>query len=118
VSALLSEARAAREAALAAAEESRQAWRREQSQAALAELRSVLVRPDGTQLNLSDLGLSRVESDMEAGLAVWSDGTVSLGCQRREEWRCVLVVKVDGAWTSASGRLRSLADLGAALEAR
>ena len=96
-----------------------------QQQAALDELRLVLTRPAGTVLTLAEVGLSRVHADLDAGLIVWSDGTVSLGCQRVTadpsvaEWHCRLLRKVDGQWTSVVGvgRLRSLADLGSALVA-
>lgn len=118
MSTLSAEAAAAREALRAAEAAAREDWRRQQSQAALAELKRVLTRPDGTSLVLGDLGLSRVVSDMELGLAVWSDGAVSLACHRRDDqWECRLVRQVDGAWTGISGRLTSLAELGVALEA-
>lgn len=111
-------ARLAQEAEDAAAE---QAARDQLRAAALAALRAVLVRPDGTYLTPKDAGLAAVHDDLANGLVVVSDGTVALAVRRdrdQGDWRVFLVVQDSGEWTKASDRLHSLADLGDALEAQ
>lgn len=108
--------RAREQAAEQAAEAERAALRAQATQA----LRAVLVRPDGSSLTLTQAGLSPVHTDLEAGLVVWSDGTVNVAARREEgEWRVYRLVRVDGEWTPRPPTpLTSLADLGAALLAR
>jgi len=121
---LTDEARKAYEADAAADEAEAEVGRRARRQAATDAAKQVLTRPDGTTLTMTETGLSAVHSDLRAGVFVWSDGTVSLAAQFREdarfredEWVVRLVEKVDGQWVAVSDRLRSLADLGAALAA-
>jgi hypothetical protein len=115
VSALTAEALAAAKAAEVAAEASRERWRGDQVKAALDALRAVLVRADGIALTLTDLGVSRVSADLDAGLVIWSDGMVSIAAQRREAaWSVHLVEKLDGQWTLLA-KVESLAELGRAL---
>lgn len=104
----------------AAAEEQRRAT----LAAARDAVKTVLTRPDGTVLNFTDLGLTRRVADYDAGLFVWSDGSgFGVAAQRRDSddgttrYVALLVREDAGQWVRASDRLRSLADLGAALAA-
>lgn len=117
---LADEARAAHAADLAAQAAAGDAERKALRQAATDEVRAVLTRPDGTTLTMTEAGLSAVFTDLPNGVVVWTAGEVSLAAQRRivdgtVRWVVRLVEQVDGKWTATSDRLRSLADIGAAL---
>lgn len=112
---LSDEAEAARLAAEAEQEALLEEQRKQLQAAARDAVKTLLVRADGTPLTFTDLGLKLKVADLNNGLVVWSDGTVSLGAVRdRDDWTVQLVTFDDG-WTRASGPLRSLADLGEAL---
>lgn len=113
---LADEAQKAYEAVLAAEAATADAERKALRLAATDAAKSVLTRPDGTTLTMTDAGLSAVHTDLDSGLVVWTAGGVSLAAQFREgRWSVRLVEKVDGRWTWRSEGMRSLADLGAAL---
>ena len=103
---------------IADAEAAIEAERKALRQAAVEAVRSVLVRPDGTGMTLTEAGLKPVYTVVEQGMVVYSDGAVSLAAIRREDrWPVFLVELVDGQWTRRSDRIRTLAELGAALDA-
>jgi hypothetical protein len=116
---LADEAKAAHAAVLAAEAEAADAERKALRTAATSAVRATLTRPDGTVLTMTEAGLSAVHTDLDSGLVVWTAGSVSLAAQRQDSedpgWVVRLVEQVDGQWTTASDRLGSLADLGAAL---
>lgn len=88
--------------------------------AAMAALRAVLVRPDGTYLTPKDAGLASVHEDLDNGLAIVGDGVVHLAVRqgRGGEWRVWLVELQDGEWTRASTEpIDDLAELGRFLAA-
>jgi len=115
---LTDEAKKAYEADVVADEAEAEAERLVVRKAATDAVRRVLTRKDGTVLTLTEAGLSVVHTDLSRGVVVWSDGSVALAAQLRDdEWVVRLVEKVDGQWAAMSDGLRSLADLGAALVA-
>lgn len=84
--------------------------------AAVQALQTVLTRPDRTVMTMAEAGLTEVHSDPSARLVVVSDGSLSLSVQQLADvWSVRLVEEDGGRWTVVSERLRSLADLGAAL---
>ena len=85
--------------------------------AATTALRSVLVKPDGTRLTLSELSLTVKDSDLQDGRVVWGDGTQNLAAiLREEEWEVFVVASVDGQWTRLDDApVESLSDIGAVL---
>lgn len=91
--------------------------RKQLRQDALDAVRGVLVREDGTVLTLSDAGLATVLVDLDTGLVVVSDDTVSLAASKRDDRWVVRLVENQDGWTPISDRVRSLADIGAALAA-
>ena len=64
-------------------------------------------------LDAADLEVVHV--DLDADLVVLTDGTVSLAGYDRGD---IYLVRNQAGWSKASGRLTSLADLGAALAAQ
>lgn len=87
--------------------------------AALDAVRLILVRQDGTTMTLAEAGLSAVLTDLDHGLVVVSDGTVSLAAVQSDgSWVVSLAISDEGdnRWRVASDPLHSLADLGAALK--
>ncbi len=112
------EAEDARLADEAAQAEAAAALRQQTLAEARSAVLSILIRPDGTQLTLADVGLSLRHDDLPAGLVVYSDGKVHLAASRRDEvWLPFLASLVDSGWTHVGERLTSLADLGRRLAA-
>jgi hypothetical protein len=81
--------------------------------AARDAVKAALVRPDGSTLTLTEVGLERVHADLVRGLVVYSDGTHYLGAHRRDGWRAVVVRSEAGEWRLVRD-VTSLAAIGAA----
>lgn len=102
----------------AAQEAEREAKRAAMQADARAAVRAVLIRPDGTQISLTEVGLTFDHVSLEERRAVWRTSDVALAAVKRDgAWSVHLARNDGGAWVMVSEPLRALADLHQALQA-